>query len=196
MRSRWQTVSEIWDAHKSPANKLALSNQLNFFGHLVSQRNWQANPGSRPIRIVYASAGQPTAALLSDDRAIVDSKLYWVRCRDHQEAYYLLAIINSDVLYEAVKPFMPKGQFGARDLQKHLWKLPIPQFDAKKALHRDIAKAGEAAARGAAAELVKIRRDRGDDVSVTIVRRELRKWLAASSEGKAVEKAVGRLLDN
>ena len=24
---------------------------------------------------------------------------------------------------------MPKGQFGARHLHKHLWKLPIPEFD-------------------------------------------------------------------
>ena len=34
------------------------------------------------------------------------------------EAYYLLAIINSDALYEAVTPLMPKGQFGSRDLDK------------------------------------------------------------------------------
>ena len=25
-----------------------------------------------------------------------------------------------------VTPLMSKGQFGARDLHKHLWKLPIP----------------------------------------------------------------------
>ncbi len=29
---------------------------------------------------------------------------------------------------------MPKGQFGARDLQKHLWKLPIPEFDPDNAV--------------------------------------------------------------
>ena len=31
-------------------------------------------------------------------------------------------------------------------------------------------------------------------MGVTIVRRELRKWLRASDEGRAVEDAVGRLL--
>ena len=30
---------------------------------------------------------------------------------------------------------MAKGQFGARDLQKQLWKLPIPEYDATEALH-------------------------------------------------------------
>ncbi len=34
----------------------------------------------------------------------------------------------------------------------------------------------------------------GHNLTVTIARRELRKWLRASPEGQAVEKAVGRLL--
>ena len=41
---------------------------------------------------------------------------------------------------------MSKGQFGARDLQKHLWKLPIPEFDPSQELHVTIAEAGATAA--------------------------------------------------
>ena len=88
---------------------------------------------------------------------------------------------------------MPKGQFGARDLQKHLWKLPIPEFDPDDSLHRDIAAAGEAAAVGVARELADLREQRSR-VTVTIARRELRRWLLASAEGQAVEAAVARLL--
>ena len=36
--------------------------------------------------------------------------------------------------------------------------------------------------------------ERGAGVGVMVVRRELRKWLRASDEGRAVEEAVGRLL--
>ena len=89
---------------------------------------------------------------------------------------------------------MPKGQFGARHLHKHLWKLPIPEFDAGEELHAEIAAAGKAAAAGARKRLAALREERGADVGVTIVRRELRKWLRASDEGRAVEDAVGRLL--
>ena len=89
---------------------------------------------------------------------------------------------------------MPKGQFGARHLHKHLWKLPIPEFDADDPLHVEISEAGRAAAAGAAQRLSDLRAQRGDDVSVTIVRRELRAWLRTSPEGAAVEAAVGRLL--
>ena len=89
---------------------------------------------------------------------------------------------------------MPKGQFGARDLHKHLWKLPIPEFDPGDPLHAEVSAAGEAAAEGAARQLARLREER-DRVTVTIARRELRKWLRASPEGQAVEDAVGRLLN-
>ena len=131
--------------------------------------------------------------MLDDDNAIVDYKLFWTTCRDAKEAHYLLAIINSDTLYELVKPLMSKGQFEARDLQKHLWKLPIPEFESNNPLHVQVSQAGEAAAQCVGKRLAKLRQDRGE-VTVTIARREIRKWLRKSKEGEAVEKAVGELL--
>ena len=89
---------------------------------------------------------------------------------------------------------MPKGQFGARHLQKHLWKLPIPAFDAGNPQHVELAAAGEAAAAGVAEQLAALRSARGQGVSVTIARRELRAWLRGSAAGARVEAGVGRLL--
>ena len=88
---------------------------------------------------------------------------------------------------------MPKGQFGARHLHKHLWKLPIPGFDSGNSLHVRVSEVGEVAAAGAAKQLTQLRQDRGQ-LTVTIARREIRKWLRESKEGKAVEQAVGELL--
>ena len=146
------------------------------------------------MRVAYSSAGVPTAALLHSNDAIVDYKLFWIACKDTGEAHYLLGIINSDALYGMVTPLMSKGQFGARDLQKHLWKLPIPEFDPDDPLHTEVSAAGEAAAKGAARHLARLREER-DRVTVTIARRELRKWLRASPEGQTVEDAVARLLN-
>ena len=193
MRERWQTVSSLWDMHKQPVNKLSLLQRLDYHRELSTQLKWNTAPGDRPARVVYTKAGQPTAALLDDDDALVDHKLFWVTCINSQEANYLLAIINSEALYEAVTPLMAKGQFGARDLQKHLWKLPIPEFDPAEGLHVAISEAGEAAAAGAGRQLAMLRQER-DRVTVTIARRELRKWLRESPEGRRVEEAVGRLL--
>ena len=193
MRDRWQTISCLWDESKRPANKLNLLRRLDYHGELSAQLAWQRNSGDRPVRLVYTQGGEPTGALLEDREAVVESRLYWITCKDSHEAYYLLAIINSRALYEMATPLMPKGQFGARDLHKHLWKLPIPEFDPSDSLHTVVSKAGEAASLAAATQLAQLRQQR-DSVTVTIARRELRKWLRNSPEGQAVEDAVTSLM--
>ena len=194
MRERWQTISALWEGNKEPVNKLNLLGQMDYLHKLSSQLHWQRNPGSRGVRVLYNQSGAPTAALLNDDAALVDYTLYWIACEDIHEANYLIAIINSHALSEAVAPLMPKGQFGARHLQKHLWRLSIPEFNPALDLHANIAASGSAAAVGAQERLVELREERGDKLTVTIARRELRKWLRISDEGKAVESVVGKLL--
>ena len=194
MRQRWQTISSLWEANKAEAARLSLIDRFDYMGELSSQLEWQSNPADSRIRVVYTKSGEPTAAIIRDDRALIDHLLYWIPCRDGDEANYLLAIINSDALQEAVQPFMSKGQFGARDLHKHLWKLPIPEYDPGRQLHVEITQAGASAATGAADQLAALLKGRGGRLTSTITRRELRKWLRASDEGKAIETAATRLL--
>ena len=183
MRGRWQTINQMWEDNKAAASRLNLLDNLNHYGKLSSQLEWQEKPGDRPIRIVQSQGGQPTAALLADDDAMVDEALYWITCKSMEEAYYLLAIINSETLYEAVQPLMSKGQFGARNLHKQLWKLPIPEYDAGNPLHRAVSEAGAAAALGAAGRLAELREVWGPRLTVTIARRELRGWLRGGGDG-------------
>ena len=194
MRGRWQIISALWEGNKTPANQLNLLEQLNYLHKLSSQLEWQSNPDGRPVRLVYTSSGQPTAAILYNDSDLVENLLFWVACKDTAEANYLLAIINSQALYDAVSGLMPKGQFGARHLHKHLWKLPIPGYDPALELHGAVAEAGVTAAAGAEERLAELREERGNNLTITIIRRELRKWLLTSTQGKAVETAVARLL--
>ena len=193
MRDRWRTVSNLWEENKTAANKMNLLGQLDYYGKLSAQLEWQEDPGDRPVRVVYTSSGTPTAALLHDRSVLVENLLFWITARDAHEANFLLAIINSQTLYEAAISLMAKGQFGPRHLHKHLWKLPIPEFDPADSLHTAISRAGEAAALAAANQLAQLRQQR-DRVTVTIARRELRKWLRTSSEGQTVEEAVTKLL--
>ena len=194
MRGRWQTVSRLWADNKALANRLNLLERLDYVHNLSSQLEWQNNPSDRTVRLVYTTSGQPTAGLLREDEILVDHVLYWISCRNIAEANYLLAIINSVALYNAVSGMMPKGQFGARHLHKHLWKLPIPEFDPAQELHASIAAAGKTAAAAAGKKSAELSEQRGDELTVTIVRRELRQWLRASPEGRAVEDCVRKLL--
>ena len=194
MRERWETVSQLWDDKKAQANQLSLLGRLDFHRELSSQLAWQNDSGNRPIRVVQSQGGQPTAALLQDDSTLVDVGTYWITCKDIHEAYYLLAIINSEALYGAVQPLMSKGQFGARNLHKQLWKLPIPEFDAGNVLHASLAIAGERVAAGAAERLTELRTERGDRLTVTIARRELREWLRDSLDWAVIERLMHRLI--
>ena len=194
MRGRWQTANQFWEDNKARATKLTLLGQLDYYGKLSSQLEWQQDAGDRPVRIVYTKSGTPTATIIENRNTLVDHLLFWIACKNIEEAHYLLAIINSDALYEASKPLMSRGQFGARDLHKHLWKLSIPEYDPDNPLHTEISDAGKSASEGAARQLALLRQERGADVSVTIARRELRKWLRSSDAGKRVEEAVGELL--
>ena len=199
MRERWQTINGLWETNKQPANKLNLLENLDHYRKLSSQLEWQQDKGERPIRLVYTAGGEPTAALVNDDAVLVDETLYWITCRSIEEANYLLAIINSTTLADAVNQYtVPNWSGRTRNLHKHLWKLPIPEFDGSDELHRAIAEAGRTAASGAQRRLGELRQEReqrrGARLTVTIARRELRAWLRHSPEGKAVEDVVQSLL--
>ena len=192
MRWRWRLVNKIHSQHAQEHSNRTLLEQIDYFSQLTVQRQQLSD-----IRVVYASSGRPTAAIVTDPDAIIDYTLFWISCATEAEASYLTAIINSKALETAVQPLMPKGQFGARHVVKHLWRLPIAEFDASDALHVEIAEAGQAAASGAQriwSELSAERQAQGKSVSVTVARREIRQWLEESEEGRRVEGLVGQLL--
>ena len=148
-------------------------------GNLSSQLEWMQVPGNRTFRVMYTTAGQPTAAQMGPSNLVAE-RLYWVKCCSQSEVNYLLAIINSDALLKAAEPFMSKGLFGARDLHKHLWKLPIPEFDPTQELHSTIMEAGAAAALAAKEWLTELRAQcerEEKELTIAIARRELRGWL-------------------
>ena len=191
MRSRWRDMSSLWDKHKKSTNKLSLIERLDYHKELSSQM------GDHPIRLVYTTSGRPTAAIVTDNEAFVDHKLFWLACPTLAEAFYLVAIINSKTLYNRVEPFMSKGQMGPRDLHKHLWRLPIATYDSGNSIHRALADSGVAAADDAAevlAEEKQVRAAAGKEMTVGVARKVIRAWLDESDVGRAIEAHVEELL--
>ena len=192
MRARWLETNEIWDEHKSSNNRLDLVGRLDYMGNLSAQLEDYA-----PIRLLYATSGRPTAAVLLSPNSLADTKLYWVKCETLEEAHYLVAIVNSDTLEQAVQKFMPKGQFGARDLHKHLWRLPIPTYDPADHHQATLAALGSQLATEAATHLAAIRTTRAANnkpTTITVARRELRQWLSTHPPAQQVEQLVARLI--
>ena len=103
MRARWEKMEWLWEANRKRTDRKSLSQRLNYHNILASQLSYLRDPGDRPTRIAYTQSGRPTAALITDGKALVDRNLYQVTCRDPDEAYYLLAIINSNALGKSCK---------------------------------------------------------------------------------------------
>ena len=186
----------LWEENKAGVNDLNLSARIDYHRELTSQLEWQKDPKERPTRLVYSSAGQPTAAILTDNAALVENVLFWIPCKNTDEANYLLAIINSNTLATAVNRFTtPNWAGNTRHLHKHLWKLPIPEYHKEEELHSTIAAAGATAAAGASKKLEELRAQRDNQLTVKVARRELRAWLRKSPEGIAVEDAVKKLFE-
>ena len=198
MRARWEKMERLWDTNKGKNDAKSLTQRLNYHSILTSQMDYLRDPGDRPVRIAYTTSGRPTAAVLADNQAIVDEKLYQVSCRDLDEAHYLLAIINSLALEEAVRDFRPTGQFGARHLHKHLWKLPIPEYDASNESHAALSQLGRTAAhecRELIAGPAASNAAANARPTAAAARARLRNaWQPASQTAQAIETAVSKLL--
>ena len=191
MRDRWLVMCQLWEDYKQAHNPLTLLEQLDYMGKLTSQARMRA------YRLLYATSGVPTAAVLSDPRPLIDTTLYWIDCESVDEANYLATIMNSSILRQEVEGLMPKGAYGARHVHKHPWRLPIPEFDGGDDLHAELAGLGKTLRSQAALEWadVKTRQEvAGKVVSVKVARRELRAWLDRSADAERVERLVERLL--
>jgi len=193
MRNRWRTADELWETNKKSGNKLDLLERLDYMGELSHQLD--SEPGTR---LVYATSGKPTAAVMHDPGPVLDCTLFGVPCGSQSEARFLAAIINTPTVEEAVGAWMPKGQFGNRHVHKHLWRVPIPGFDPKDAGHVELAELGKQAEADAADRCAALRAERqsaGKATSVTTVRSELRAWLHESDLGHRIDWLVARLLE-
>jgi hypothetical protein len=74
---------------------------------------------------------------------IADFTCYYSETNSKKEAYYLCSILNSSIIDELIKPMQSRGLFGARDITKKVWELPIPEFDSSNHDHLALAKLGE-----------------------------------------------------
>ena len=196
MRSRWEKMERLWEANRGNTDKKSLTQRLNYHNILTSQLEYLRDPCDRPVRIAYTTSGRPNAALIEDRQAIIDTSLYQVTCSNLDEAYYLLAIVNSIVLEEAVRDFMPTGLYGARHLHQHLWKLPIPGYNASDEYHAYLSQLGRAAEQECRTLLDKLVALNGGDLPTTSdARSSLRNgWQPTSPTAQAIEVAVAELL--
>ena len=112
---------------------------------------------------------------------------------------YVLAVINNDVLAGAAATFVTKGLYGARDFEKHGWKLPIPRYDANDPLHVRLSELGATAEKECQALIANsnIMSKPAGDAQSREARKLLRhEWQPNSATAQDIEAAVAELLSD
>jgi len=143
-------------------------------------------PGA--IRVVYTASGMYVAAAIVTDQSVIEHKLYWATVATLEEARYLEAILNSDVLTMRVRPLQARGQHNPRDFDKYVWHVPIPAYQEANARHRRIADLAEQAESIATALVLP------EGKRFETWRRLVREAVAASTVGGEIESEVALLI--
>lgn len=174
-----RTAEEMWETHKR--SKMTLSDRIDHMRGLTNQV-----PVTQ-TRVVYAKAGMHlAAAVVADHRPIIDHKLYWAAVGTETEAYYLVGILNAPITTELAQPLMSYGK-DERDIDKSVWKLPIPLFDPKDEIHTEIAVLAEALTTEVAETTFSSR-------NFVTMRRSVRSHLLESTDGRKLDRLVAELL--
>jgi len=169
--------------------------RLNHMGALSSQ-----DPSKKYV-VLYNRSGKDLAScviykydmppsklsniVITPKGFVADFTTMFYETDDGMEAHYLCAILNSDVVNEAIKPYQTKGLFGERDIVRRPFMLPIPKFDPNNPIHRRLAELSKTCHEKAS----KIRLTKK---SVATRRKEVREALKA--EIVEINKLVSQLL--
>ena len=182
--SQWLHKTEaLWRQHRT--SNLSLLEQCDYYRKLSCQFPIAS------VRVVYTKSGTNlTAAVVQDEAAVIDHKLYWAAVKTSEEALYLCAILNSEALRSGVERYQAQGQWGARDFDKYVFNLPIPSFDTSDKLHLQLADAARTAI-GVASQVS----DKEGEY-FTSARRRVRAKVVEHGISARIELLVRRLLDN
>jgi hypothetical protein len=182
LKDWWKKAEKLWDTHRS-AKALPLREQLDYRGKLVDQF-----PLMSP-RVVYNASGMYLAAAIITDPAVIEHALYWATASSMEEARYLVAVLNSDVLTQRIRPLQARGEHNPRHYDTYVWQVPVPMFDPNDPVHERLAELAEKAEEVATA--VSLPKDKRFETLRGLVRRAVQ----TSEAGQEIEKKVTILLN-
>lgn len=86
--------------------------------------------------MVYNASGQTLRAARTSHPLIVENFFYWWRTENEQEAAYLVALLNAEVL----QPLYRAARKSDRHFHQHIWReVPIPRYNSNNRHHAQIA---------------------------------------------------------
>jgi len=147
---RWLSKAESeWDRLRGEkAERVSAVEWLNYRNKITNQTT------SKRFKVLYLTSGTHLASCLVnletelktsiDDTEIqmngyvADTKTYYYETGNKEEAQYLVAVLNSEIVDELIKGMQSRGLWGPRDIHKKVLELPIPKFNHKNPVHREL----------------------------------------------------------
>jgi SAM-dependent methyltransferase len=135
----WQHAEAIWNQFRS-------NDRLSFRERFDYQHGLTKQLPASDIRVIYNKSGQfLAAAVVLNPQAVLGQQLYWGSFTTLEEARYLTAILNSNVVTLAVRPFQSRGENNPRDFGKLPFRLSMPLYDARIPEHELLVQLAERA---------------------------------------------------
>jgi hypothetical protein len=123
--------------------------------------------------------------------SLSSTPLNWAAARNLEEARYLTSVLNSGTVLARVVPMQPRGWRDPRDFDNLVWELPIPEYDRRHALHRELADADIRSLAGSCN-----RPPLREGAHFMRQRRAIRDALAENGIAATIDALVARLLDD
>jgi hypothetical protein len=133
-----QSLWETYRTEKSRKRFPRVLDRLDYNGLLSNQ-----NPMKRYI-VAYNTAGTNLCSCVIDRNAlppfaigktnikpkgfVAETMTMYYETDNEMEAHYICAVLNSDNVNEAIKPFQTRGLFGERHIMRRPFMLPLPKF--------------------------------------------------------------------
>ena len=127
----WHKAERIWQKNRKNKSPLTLADQVNYYNKLTSSLK-----NSSPILLYNASGLNISAVVIEPNRRLIHShSTYRVMTDSFHEAYFLAALLNSDILHAAL--------IASRTNDRHFDTLPFqvipfPRYDEADVDHREL----------------------------------------------------------
>jgi hypothetical protein len=139
-----EKCAAIWKKKRGEkADRESIYDWLDYRKKLTQQRRKQYTV-VYPASATYLCSAviTPKELQLPSARFLDESMLYFWDTAIAEEAYYLVAILNSGFVDRELKPLQAKGDFGPRHIHKKMWAFPIPNYDDHSLSHKKLARLG------------------------------------------------------
>ena len=126
------------------------SSRMDIYQRLNYQKTLTNQKPNHQWKILYNTSGTNISACVLNTKKLnkpfyAESVTYWYDATTKEEAFYLLGILNSNIVNKIIKPFQAKGLFGPRHIHTKVLEIPFPKFDNKNSDHTEIAELSQQA---------------------------------------------------